>query len=977
MDNKFIDLLRYYRSCLADSERNNIDSSSLRFDFSTDINSLRSGTINFDLTSKIFEEVNKKSPIDVLLIPLVFNRNTSHEQDITSIQSKIIPFIISAKLMTDGKLSVPDESNPWIPRIYLEPTLSEIALGNLDDLDAYLSKHKKPPADSKWADYWSYCDKMLYSVTGSSFENVSIENFTKTGASFIMPDNEIKGTKYHILKLYDHLLTNKDIEPNPLFKSFVSFNNNNKQKIEAGIGTINISSNHYGQVNNRFPLSNSQREAVNYFNMIQPGEIFAINGPPGTGKTTLLHSVIAQMVVEAAISRQDSPPIIVATSNNNQAVTNIIDSLEKVSGKDDLSKRWLPEIVSYGLYMLSASKLDKLSEEELKRYHTLNPDNLGFPQKVENEKYVSSAKEYFIKCYKDYYNKQNFSNDINIGECIEGIYGDLNNKIQRIKKTLQYAYHFYKFREEITNKYGSMDSLLKLINQSSQDMSQKEKEIESVQKIFNDFNNFRSSIGISKKAFEFVPWIGNASKADNKEFFEMNDNLKLDIKDFSTTAVKSFLYQIKQEKQDILQKIKRQIGLLDNDKMQYDRLKEQLVKAIKDCNLEFDCEKSSYEHIMEHMDITYRYEAFHLSIHYFEAKWIQEEESNLKNSYEDRKSVAKQKAKLRRYAKLTPCFVSTFYMLPRFFSAWEGKDKYLHDFIDLLVIDEAGQVSPEVAAACFTLAKSALVVGDVLQIEPVWGITETIDRSNMKRTKITGQDISEEDFIDLGMAASSGNVMKIAQRACNYEKYDNTPGMYLIEHRRCVPEIIEYCNELAYKGKLTAERKNDLINYEFPHLGHINIAGKAEKVNTSWRNVIEAESIVTWILTNKDKIIEYYQKISEKPITLSDCIGVVTPFTSQANVIEQLLKKSSLQDITVGTVHKFQGAERNIILFSTVYTTTNKGSFFFDKKVNMLNVAVSRAKDSFIVFGDKNILKKDVRHLPSGLLAAHIKDWYL
>ncbi|MDK2933822.1 MAG: hypothetical protein PWP27_1632 [Clostridiales bacterium] len=51
-------------------------------------------------------------------------------------------------------------------------------------------------------------------------------------------------------------------------------------------------------------------------------------------------------------------------------------------------------------------------------------------------------------------------------------------------------------------------------------------------------------------------------------------------------------------------------------------------------------------------------------------------------------------------------------------------------------------------------------------------------------------------------------------------------------------------------------------------------------------------------------------------------------------------------------------SERNVNLFSTVYTMEHKGSFFFDKKVNILNVAVSRAKDSFIVLGDKNILKR-------------------
>ena len=44
----------------------------------------------------------------------------------------------------------------------------------------------------------------------------------------------------------------------------------------------------------------------------------------------------------------------------------------------------------------------------------------------------------------------------------------------------------------------------------------------------------------------------------------------------------------------------------------------------------------------------------------------------------------------RRDAKLAPCLVSTFYMIPRFLSGWRGELAPLYDGIDLLVVDEAG-----------------------------------------------------------------------------------------------------------------------------------------------------------------------------------------------------------------------------------------------------------------------------------------------
>ena len=70
--------------------------------------------------------------------------------------------------------------------------------------------------------------------------------------------------------------------------------------------------------------------------------------------------------------------------------------------------------------------------------------------------------------------------------------------------------------------------------------------------------------------------------------------------------------------------------------------------------------------------------------------------------------------------------------------------------------------------------------------------------------------------------------------------------------------------------------------------------------------------------------------------------------------------------IDVGTVHTFQGGERKVIIMSTVYGK-NDGCFFIDANKSLLNVAVSRAKDSFLVIGDISCLS-DSENKPSGLL---------
>ena len=66
----------------------------------------------------------------------------------------------------------------------------------------------------------------------------------------------------------------------------------------------------------KYGLSDSQRESMNNFNNLKDGEILAIKGPPGTGKTTLIQSIVANEYVKRALKGEE-PPIIVAASTNN------------------------------------------------------------------------------------------------------------------------------------------------------------------------------------------------------------------------------------------------------------------------------------------------------------------------------------------------------------------------------------------------------------------------------------------------------------------------------------------------------------------------------------------------------------------------------------------------------------------------------------------------------------------------------------
>ena len=114
--------------------------------------------------------------------------------------------------------------------------------------------------------------------------------------------------------------------------------------------------NHYGHMGEEFPLSKSQREAFAKSQYENHSDIFAINGPPGTGKTTILQSFIANSLVNAVLNNTP-PPLIVGCSSNNQAITNILDSMKlENKSKDVLQERWLLGVNSFGLYLTGTSK---------------------------------------------------------------------------------------------------------------------------------------------------------------------------------------------------------------------------------------------------------------------------------------------------------------------------------------------------------------------------------------------------------------------------------------------------------------------------------------------------------------------------------------------------------------------------------------------------------------------------------------------
>lgn len=376
-----------------------------------------------------------------------------------------------------------------------------------------------------------------------------------------------------------------------------------------------------------------------------------------------------------------------------------------------------------------------------------------------------------------------------------------------------------------------------------------------------------------------------------------------------------------------------------------------------------------YYRALSRYDTNRRYKAFQLATHYWEGQWLLRMRSELKKRAAEKDLELRFRnsaADWRRRAMLTPVFVSTFSMAPRFFYSNHASFKANPSDsapADLLIVDEAGKSTPETAAPTFSFAERALVVGDKAQLEPVWNVSSHYDREALRKFGLLSM-LDQEQLNKRGLMTSSGDLMTLAFGACTgieEGKHGSTVGGFLTEHRRSVPDIIAFCNRLCYAGRLVPKR-SDISERKFPALGYYHIRGVGEKVGSSRRNLEEANKIEEWLAMNERLIATFY-----KTNRLDKHVAVITPFFSQARLLEQKLLRT-YPELVIGTVGSLQGAEREIVIFSPVYDRDFKGDYFFDKTPNHLNVAVSRAKDSFLVFADMSIFNPKSR-TPSGELA--------
>lgn len=259
------------------------------------------------------------------------------------------------------------------------------------------------------------------------------------------------------------------------------------------------------------------------------------------------------------------------------------------------------------------------------------------------------------------------------------------------------------------------------------------------------------------------------------------------------------------------------------------------------------------------------------------------------------------------------------------------------DIFDLLVIDEATQCSLTNLLPLIYRAKRIAVIGDPEQLTAINTISISAETALAAKYNIF-------DWINEYGHANND----VYHTTVNTLPRLNADVISLMEHYRSHPLIIGFSNQHVYQKRLKLRKNPDQVR-QIP-MGSgvygLDVRGACQRGDrqSSWVNSQEAEKVCRLIEGFKTK--NEYAHFS---------IGVVSPFRAQTEKIADYLEQMQLsRGVTVGTVHKYQGDERDIIIFSPVVAKgiTESAARWVENPRNLINVAVTRAREGFYLVAD-------------------------
>lgn len=303
-------------------------------------------------------------------------------------------------------------------------------------------------------------------------------------------------------------------------------------------------------------------------------------------------------------------------------------------------------------------------------------------------------------------------------------------------------------------------------------------------------------------------------------------------------------------------------------------------------------------------------------------------------------------------ALLGDLWSSLFMVVPVVSSTFASVERMLCDLppesLGWLLIDEAGQATPQAAAGAILRARRTIVVGDPMQVPPVVTLPQRLV-----------ENVCRHFHIDpLQWAAPEASAQILADRASDFQAAfaaDPEPrrvGVPLLVHRRCQNPMFGISNRIAYDGQMVHAP------------GPCRACAVADTLGPSCWLDISSSSSAKWSPAEGDVAYGLLQQLADAGIANPDAF-IITPFRNVSSGLRASMKGRNVlfaalcadpkewTERRIGTIHTFQGREADTVIFvlGAPGAADVGARMWAGNAPNILNVAVSRAKRNLYVIG--------------------------
>jgi hypothetical protein len=284
---------------------------------------------------------------------------------------------------------------------------------------------------------------------------------------------------------------------------------------------------------------------------------------------------------------------------------------------------------------------------------------------------------------------------------------------------------------------------------------------------------------------------------------------------------------------------------------------------------------------------------------------------------------------------VVPVVSTTFASLDKLFGGL-GRES-----LGWLFVDEAGQAPPQYAVGALWRARRAVIVGDPLQLKPVVTLPLGGQRALAREFGVSEQWTPSRTSVQQVADRLAEHGTALPGPACDESAWVGTP---LRVHRRCTQPMFDISNQIAYDG---------LMVFGTPDRPAFH--GQDE-----WRHIRSATSNGHWIPAEGEELRSVLSQLRNAGVAATQ-IRVISPFRTVADhatkVHESVFPEVSGRDREkwVGTVHTMQGKEADAVILILGGDPDQPGARrFATREPNLLNVAVTRAKRRLYVIGNRD-----------------------